>query len=111
MRLNYRRQSTVGWNVWNFSLDLVGGVLCTSQVLLDGSTRGWRGVAADPIKLSLGGVSIVYDLVFVVQHFVLYTDRKDAALVPRDVRFHAGDGDDLPAPLLGEAFPPPVVDV
>lgn len=79
-------------------------------MILDGYTRGWSGVLHDPIKLALGGVSIAYDLVFVIQHFVLYTDRKDPAAVvcpppPSAVRFHApGTARPLREPLL---LPPP----
>lgn len=35
--LNYQRQSTVGWNIWNVLLDFEGGLLSLVQLLLDAS--------------------------------------------------------------------------
>ena len=48
------------------------------QLVLDscGSGGGWEGVAAsladNPGKLGLAGVSLFFDAVFIVQHYVLY---------------------------------------
>jgi cystinosin len=76
-RLNCARQSTVGWAVGNVLLDLAGGVLSVAQLLFDGHTRGWAGVLGNPVKFALGFVSIAFDALFLVQHYVLYTDRAD----------------------------------
>jgi len=76
-KLNFDRKSTVGWNIYNVLLDFTGGVLSVAQLLLDGATEGWSGVVGDPIKFGLGFVSIVFDLLFMFQHYVLYTDRTD----------------------------------
>jgi len=76
-KLNYDRKSTVGWNIYNVLLDFTGGLLSVAQLLLDGATEGWSGVVGDPIKFCLGFVSIVFDILFMFQHYVLYTDRKD----------------------------------
>ena len=72
---NYRRKSTVGWSIGNVLLDLTGGFLSIAQLILDGATKGWSGVVGDPVKFALGFVSIVFDILFIVQHYVLYTDR------------------------------------
>ena len=35
MLINRRQQSTAGWNIWTTLLDVTGGVLSISQLLLD----------------------------------------------------------------------------
>ncbi|KAJ0391874.1 hypothetical protein P43SY_009485 [Pythium insidiosum] len=71
--LNYRRKSTVGWTIWNVLLDIVGGLLSIGQQILDsGATHDWTAITGDPVKFSLGFVSIVVDIVFILQHYVWY---------------------------------------
>ena len=70
---NYRRQSTVGWSIGQVLLDFVGGVLSVLQLLLDAALQGdWKSFTENPVKLWLGNVSIVFDVVFIVQHYWLY---------------------------------------
>ena len=33
--LNWRRQSTIGWNIWNVLLDFMGGSLSVAQLMID----------------------------------------------------------------------------
>ena len=73
--LNYANRSTVGWSISNVLLDFTGGVLSIAQLMFDGATLGWEGVVGDPIKFALGLVSIFFDIIFLVQHFCLYTNR------------------------------------
>ncbi len=76
--MNYSRKSTVGWNIDNVVLDFTGGSLSVAQLLLDGwLTNSWSGVSGDPVKFALGNLSMFYDVVFLVQHFCLYTSRAD----------------------------------
>jgi cystinosin len=71
--LNYERQSTVGWTIWNVLLDIAGGLLSISQQVLDSwATSDWTAITGDPVKFSLGFVSIVVDIVFILQHYVWY---------------------------------------
>ena len=43
--LNYKRQSTDGWNMHNVLLDFGGGLLSLVQLLMDGAvTRDWSAV-------------------------------------------------------------------
>ncbi|DAZ92457.1 TPA: hypothetical protein N0F65_000241 [Lagenidium giganteum] len=73
--LNYRRKSTVGWTIWNVLLDIVGGLLSIGRQILDSAaTHDWTAITGDPVKFSLGFVSIVVDIVFVTQHYILYAD-------------------------------------
>ena len=88
-------------------LDLTGGTLSLTQLLLDagklrrsirsyiglwhavahaallhgaGCDGAWRShILGDPVKLGLGLLTIVFDLIFVVQHYVLYRRPRDAS--------------------------------
>jgi cystinosin len=70
---NYRNQSTTGWSIWQVTLDFVGGVLSTGQQGIDSYLQhDWSGITGNPVKFALGNVSMVYDCVFFVQHYILY---------------------------------------
>jgi hypothetical protein len=75
--MNCAKQSTVGWSIGNVLLDFTGGVLSIGQLLLDGATLGWGGVVGDPIKFGLGFISMVFDALFMVQHYCLFTDHRE----------------------------------
>lgn len=62
-------------------LDLIGGVLSIGQLLIDSNLNGdWSGVTGNPVKFALGQVSIIFDVVFVLQHYVLYAGAKDTEI-------------------------------
>ncbi|KAJ5121791.1 hypothetical protein N7448_002924 [Penicillium atrosanguineum] len=76
--LNYKRKSTHGWSIIPMLLDLNGGVLSLVQLVLDSSLQSdWSGIMGNPVKLLLGNVTIFFDLIFVVQHYILYPDTFD----------------------------------
>ena len=71
--LNFQRKSTTGFSIWQILLDFGGGVLSDLQLILDSADlQDWSGVLGNPAKLCLGLVSIVFDIIFMVQHYVLY---------------------------------------
>mmetsp|Transcript_12112 Transcript_12112/g.17863 ORF Transcript_12112/g.17863 Transcript_12112/m.17863 type:complete len:155 (-) Transcript_12112:365-829(-) len=71
--LNMQRRSTAGWNIWNVLLDFFGGCLSVLQLLLDcWNTDDWTGISGDPVKFGLGFASMFFDVIFMVQHYVLY---------------------------------------
>lgn len=73
MLLNRQRKSTVGWNIYNVLLDVQGGVLSLAQQIMDAVlTADWSALTGNPVKLSLALISIGFDLIFIVQHYVLY---------------------------------------
>ncbi len=75
--VNYQRKSTVGWSIDQILLDFAGGILSIAQLVLDSSLQqDWSGIMGNPIKLGLGNVSIAFDLVFFLQHFVLYREAR-----------------------------------
>mmetsp|Transcript_1191 Transcript_1191/g.2871 ORF Transcript_1191/g.2871 Transcript_1191/m.2871 type:complete len:332 (-) Transcript_1191:49-1044(-) len=74
--LNYQRKSTQGWSIVNVSLDFTGGFLSFMQLFIDASLENdWSGIFGDPVKLGLSLLSLGFDIIFMVQHFVLYSDR------------------------------------
>lgn len=74
--LNYSRKSTEGWNVWNVFLDFSGGTLSLLQLVLDCVDLGdWTGITGNWAKFGLSFVSITFDIVFMLQHCVLYPNR------------------------------------
>jgi len=71
--LNYRRRSTVGWNIDNVVLDFSGGALSLGQLFLDAGCSGeWGQLVGDPVKFGLGFSSMFFDILFMLQHFVFY---------------------------------------
>ena len=76
---NYKRKSTTGWSIWQILLDLVGGVLSIAQLLIDSSLQDdWTGLTGNPVKFALGNVSIIFDIIFMCQHYWLYGDHSGA---------------------------------
>jgi cystinosin len=73
--LNHKRKSTEGWSIDVVLLDFTGGLLSTAQMFLDAAASGnWGFVLGNPVKFGLGIISIVYDVAFMLQHYVLYPD-------------------------------------
>lgn len=94
---NYRHRSTVGWSIWQILLDLLGGFLSIAQQCVDSwMQRDWSGITGNPVKFGLGNVSIAYDVVFVLQHYVLYRGDEDghleACIAERQRLLGDGDG-------------------
>jgi hypothetical protein len=77
---NCRRRSTQGWSILNILLDFMGGALSLGQQLLTCWWAGnWAPVRANPVKLGLAATSMGMDLVFMLQHYVLYPEPPEAA--------------------------------
>lgn len=87
--LNWKRKLTVGWNIWNVLLDFTGGLLSVVQELMDSAQ--WSQIAGNPIKFALGSFSMIYDIVFMIQHYCLYKANNDALHArERDERLWGG---------------------
>jgi cystinosin len=75
---HFRERSTFGFSITQVLLDIAGGIFSLAQLLLDssGSGDGWSSVAMamadNPGKLGLASVSLAFDGLFVLQHYVLY---------------------------------------
>mmetsp|Transcript_17142 Transcript_17142/g.24235 ORF Transcript_17142/g.24235 Transcript_17142/m.24235 type:complete len:400 (-) Transcript_17142:343-1542(-) len=71
--LNFRRKSTLGWNIWNIILDFTGGILSLLQLVGDCAAIGnFSGITGNWVKFGLGFISIFFDIIFLLQHYVLY---------------------------------------
>ena len=71
--LNFQRKSTQGWIIWMIVLDIYGGILSIVQLILDcWNANDWGGISGNMAKFLLGFVSIVFDIIFIIQHYVLY---------------------------------------
>ncbi|XP_072294644.1 cystinosin [Eucyclogobius newberryi] len=71
--MNYRRRSTVGWSIGNVLLDFTGGTLSILQMVLQSYNNDqWMLVFGNPTKFGLGLFSVLFDLVFISQHYCLY---------------------------------------
>lgn len=76
VRLNFTRKSTEGWSIWQILLDFNGGVLSLAQLIIDASLQdGWSGITGNPLKFGLGIVSIFFDVIFILQHYVFFRDQ------------------------------------
>ncbi|XP_078280196.1 cystinosin-like isoform X2 [Rhinoraja longicauda] len=75
--MNYRRKSTIGWCIWNTLLDFVGGIFSLLQMFMQSYNNDeWMLIFGDPTKFGLGLVSILFDIIFMVQHYCLYNKAK-----------------------------------
>ncbi|XP_051529049.1 cystinosin isoform X2 [Myxocyprinus asiaticus] len=75
--MNYRRQSTEGWSIGNVLLDFTGGSFSLLQMFLQAYNNDkWKFIFGDPTKFGLGVLSIFFDVVFFIQHYCLYRNRK-----------------------------------
>ena len=100
---NYKRKSTVGWSIGQILLDLAGGVLSIAQLVIDSSLQGdWSGILGNPVKFGLGNVSIFFDVIFMVQHYILYRvkgkgeDDEDSNNVERRGLLSSDEEDSVP---------------
>eukprot|EP00825_Cyclidium_porcatum_P032711 TRINITY_DN34917_c0_g1_i1.p1 TRINITY_DN34917_c0_g1~~TRINITY_DN34917_c0_g1_i1.p1 ORF type:complete len:326 (-),score=53.22 TRINITY_DN34917_c0_g1_i1:155-1132(-) len=76
---NYKRKSTLGWSIFNVICDFLGGLFSFLQNLLDSLNGqsifdGGLNIA----KFCLAIISMVFDTVFLIQHYVLYNPKKRA---------------------------------
>lgn len=76
IKLINRRKSTEGWSIGNVLLDLTGGSLSMLQMMLQGvNNSDFSNIFGDPTKFGLGLFSIIFDVLFIVQHYVLYPNK------------------------------------
>jgi cystinosin len=68
-------------------LDFSGGWLSLAQLIIDSAMqRDWTGITGNPVKFGLGNITIVFDVIFLLQHYVLYRDTK------KQLRYDEVDG-------------------
>ncbi|WOL12790.1 cystinosin [Canna indica] len=98
--MNFRRKSTVGWSIGNIILDLVGGVLNFGQMGIQSIDQGtlvnfYGNIGKTLLSLEV----VVFDVLFIFQHYVLYRV-KDEGNLPTVVEENI-------TPLINSAKPKP----
>ncbi|KAJ3426228.1 cystinosin [Anaeramoeba flamelloides] len=81
--MNYKRKSTVGWSIENIILDFTGGTLSILQMIMDSwAKHDWSLFELGNLpKVALGMLSISFDILFMIQHYCLYTKRCDDRVI------------------------------
>lgn len=73
--LNWRNKNTRGWSIVQVFPDLGGAVFSLIQMMIVSvNTRDWNTCFGNPTKLFLAVLTIVYDSIFIAQHFVIYRE-------------------------------------
>ncbi|XP_073976821.1 lysosomal cystine transporter cystinosin isoform X3 [Rhodnius prolixus] len=71
--MNYKRKSTIGWSIGNVLLDFTGGMLSMLQMIINADNyNDWASIFGDPTKFGLGLFSVLFDIFFMTQHYILY---------------------------------------
>ena len=76
--INWRRKSTEGWSILNVLLDLTGGLFSFAQNLIDylndsfSITPDGQPQSLNVAKYALSFLSIFFDIIFMIQHYVIY---------------------------------------
>ena len=74
--LHFRRKSTIGWSIATVFSDLVGGTFSILQmVVISYNENDWSSFIGDPTKFGLGLFSILFDILFILQHYVFYRQK------------------------------------
>ncbi|EGC34561.1 hypothetical protein DICPUDRAFT_79701 [Dictyostelium purpureum] len=71
--VNYKNKCTGGWSIGSVLFDFAGGVLSLVEMFLDvADTSNWKVFTGDPVKIGLSLLSIAFDILFMIQHYILY---------------------------------------
>jgi len=77
--MNYLRKSTTGFSIGGVLLDMIGAHLSILQMfLLAYNNDDWGSLFGDPTKFGLGLFTVTFDLLFLIQHFILYRTSEPA---------------------------------
>ena len=81
--LNFKRKSTKGWSIHQILFDISGGVLSMVQLGIDaGLQNDFSGITGNPLKFGLSVVSTGFDILFIIQHYVLYPSASESSKLP-----------------------------
>ncbi|KAK9501189.1 hypothetical protein O3M35_002263 [Rhynocoris fuscipes] len=84
--MNYKRKSTIGWSIGNVVLDFTGGILSMLQMIINADNyNDWASIFGDPTKFGLGLFSVLFDIFFLIQHYILYRDVRHGGKNSRNV--------------------------
>lgn len=75
--MNFQRKSTVGWSIGNILLDLTGGLLSFFQMGVQSIDQdSWVNFYGNIGKTLLSLEVVVFDVLFIFQHYALYPTRE-----------------------------------
>jgi len=93
--LNFRRKSTLGWSIGNILLDFTGGFLSIIQMFIIAyNENDWSSIFGDPTKFGLGLFSVLFDIVFILQHYVFYRNNAPSEELINDGDFDEDEDDE-----------------
>ncbi|CAL5191678.1 unnamed protein product [Lathyrus oleraceus] len=80
--MNFLRKSTDGFSIGNILLDFSGGIANYGQMVVQSIDQGsWVNFYGNIGKVLLSLVSVSFDIIFIIQHYVLYPAKKPYKLV------------------------------
>jgi cystinosin len=74
MYWNYKRKTTLGWSIFNILMDITGGLLSFLQTFLEHMFG--EEIKINIVKFILGILVVIYDIIFILQHYVFYRDER-----------------------------------
>jgi len=73
-----------GWSIWQVLLDVVGGLLSFLQNGLTAVDTGDTAPFKDIPKLALAIISLIFDAIFMTQHYILYRNNPNRHQIDYD---------------------------
>ena len=74
--LHFQRKSTIGWSITTVFFDLIGGISSILQmIVISYNENDWSSFIGNPTKFGAGLLSILFDIVFILQHYVFYRQK------------------------------------
>ena len=84
--LNWKNKNTRGWSIVQVFPDLGGAIFSFLQmVVVSINTHDWNTYFGNSIKMFLSILTVAYDSIFLVQHFVVY--RKNNKLLEQESEY------------------------
>ncbi|GMH23902.1 hypothetical protein Nepgr_025745 [Nepenthes gracilis] len=81
--MNFYRKSTDGFSIGNILLDFLGGVANVAQMAVQSlDQNSWVNFYGNIGKTIISLVSIMYDILFICQHYVLYPGKEGTTALP-----------------------------
>jgi cystinosin len=75
--MNFMLKSTEGFSIGNILLDFTGGIANYFQMAVQSiDQNSWLNFYGNPGKLMLSLISIFFDIIFMLQHYVIYPPKK-----------------------------------
>lgn len=102
--MNYKRKATTGWSIHNIMLDFTGGSFSLLQMLfLAYNYDDWISIFGNFTKFGLGIISMLFDILFFVQHYALYRI-DERALVNNSNGDLENSSDSCPSPVISRSI-------